>query len=514
LFGDPSLAGFVRDARALALLPASGKVTGYSAGTTVLNEAHSSHAGTARRAAASLRRFRDQTVAARAARGATVLVVAAAVASAGCLAKPRWKTNEDPNNRDAARLFRAEGAVGAPRDPASDEIAQVPMRVNMRPCCAFGAQLQVRVGPVPIPFYFLGNMVDRRKLRHHVYDSGNSTFGSRGAGPEILHSEGNGLAYACGGGFIDIAHVRDYADTALYTITALARNLESGAVIPLPDEGAGVRIELRPLDPEKIAQYGRWAIAIPLGQWLSFQSSLWHEIATWFGWSTFTLFPEKVSAFSPDDLYSNILGGRVAAAVISQRGSRDEFAYNRNVDQWLDRTLAYVATVPVRAAEEAMRVVDGYWWDSSKRIPDVSLVLRRSFEAGDVIRPWLIPPSRFGPRLRAACGVNPTPVPIENPSSMSGIDFAEQASLVIELPDELASQEPFVSLGRRITQKDFPKIVEFIRAENRAMFGPLADRPDDSPGDPLGDPSEDPSDDPAHGSAAGHALEPAGVSAQ
>jgi hypothetical protein len=101
---------------------------------------------------------------------------------------------------------------------------------------------------------------------------------------------------------------------------------------------------------------------------------------------------------------------------------------------------------------------------------------------------------------------------------MSGIDFAEQASLVIELPDELASQEPFVSLGRRITQKDFPKIVEFIRAENRAMFGPLADRPDDSPGDPLGDPSEDPSedpaDDPAHGSAAGHALEPAGVSAQ
>ena len=59
-------------------------------------------------------------------------------------------------------------------------------------------------------------MVDRRRLRHHVYDSGNSTFGSRGAGPEILHSEGNGLAYACGGGFIDIAHVRDYADTALY----------------------------------------------------------------------------------------------------------------------------------------------------------------------------------------------------------------------------------------------------------------------------------------------------------
>jgi hypothetical protein len=96
-----------------------------------------------------------------------------------------------------------------------------------------------------------------------------------------------------------------------------------------------------------------------------------------------------------------------------------------------------------------------------------------------VIHPWLIPPSRFGPRLRAACGTNPKPIPIENPSSMSGIDFAEQASLVIELPDTLASQEPFVRLGRTITQKDFPMIVEYIREQNREMFGPLADRPDD-----------------------------------
>ncbi len=419
------------------------------------------------------------------ARCAGLLLLAAALLAGGCMAKPRWKTNEEPSNRDAARLFRAEGAVGAPRDPASDEIAQVPMRVNMRPCCAFGAQLQVRVGPVPIPFYFLGNMVDRRTVRHHVYDSGNSTFGSRGAGPEILHSEGNGLAYACSGGFIDIAHVRDYADTALYTITTLARNLETGGTFPLPDEGAKVRIALKPFDAKTVAQYGRWSLAIPLGQWLSFQSSLWHEIATWFGWSTFALFPEKVSAFSPDDLYSNILGGRVAAAVISQRGSRDEFAYNRNVDQWLDRTLAYLATVPAGAAEEAMRVVDGYWWDSKKRIPDVSLVLRRSFEYGDVIHPWLIPPARFGPRLRSACGSNPRPQPIENPSSLSGIDFASYASLVIELPDDLMAQEPFVGLGRHITQKDFPKIVEFIRAQNREMFGPLADRP----GDPAGAPS-------------------------
>ncbi|MFN2426043.1 MAG: DUF4056 domain-containing protein [Candidatus Binatia bacterium] len=406
-----------------------------------------------------------------------LVLAALSVLLASCAAQPRWRSHDDPFDRDATRLFRPEGGAGAPRDPDADEIAEVPMRVNMRPCCAFGAQLQVRVGPVPIPFYFVGNLVDRSKIRHHVYDSGNSTFGSRGAGPELLHSEGNGLAYSCGAGFIDVAHVRDYADTALYMITSLARRLETGGVIPLPDEGAKVSITLRPVDPDTLARLGRWPIAIPLGQWLAFESSVWHEIATWFGWSTFALFPEKVSAFSPDDLYSNLLGARVAAAVLSQHGARDEFAYNRNVNKWLERTLAYLATVPVAAAEEAMRAVDGIWWDSKKRIPDVSLVLRRSFEAGPVVHPWLVPSHKFGPMLRAACGPDPQPLPIANPSSMNNIDFAEQATLEIELPVELASQEPFVSLGRHITQRDFPVILEFIRKQNHELFGPAADRP-------------------------------------
>ncbi|HXC51055.1 MAG TPA: DUF4056 domain-containing protein [Candidatus Limnocylindrales bacterium] len=395
-----------------------------------------------------------------------------------CAARPRWHSDESPAGRDTARLFRPEGALGAPRDPYAGEIAEVPMRVKMRPCCAFGAQLRVRVGPVPVPLYFFGNMVDRRKLRHHVYDSGSSTFGSRGGAPELLHSEENGLIYSCRAGFLDVAHIRDNADAALYLITAVARNLESGGDIPLPSEGAKVHVALQPIDPATLSQEGRWAIAIPLGQWLAFQSSVWHEIVTWFGWSTFTLFPEKVSSFSPEDLYSDLLGARIAAAVVSQRGARDEFAYNRNMDQWLDRSLELVGSVPAKTAEEAMLSVDGLWWDSTKRIPDVSLVLRRNFDGGPALHPWLVPGSRMGPKLRAACGENPSPMPIDNPDAIDGIDFDGQASLVIDLPDELASREPFRSIGRRLTQKDFSRIVAFIRDENGKMFGPDADKPD------------------------------------
>ncbi len=46
------------------------------------------------------------------------------------------------------------------------------------------------------------------------------------------------------------------------------------------------------------------------------------------------------------------------------------------------------------------------------------------------------------------------------------------------IAEELASQEPFASVGRRITQADFPAIIEFIRAQVRSRFGPEADRPD------------------------------------
>ena len=125
-----------------------------------------------------------------------------------------------------------------------------------------------------------------------------------------------------------------------------------------------------------------------------------------------------------------------------------------------------------------MRSVDGVWWDSTKRIPDVGLVLRRNFDVDEAVTPWLVPPGKRGPLVKAACGNFDRPLSIANPAAMSGIDFAEEAMLVIDLPDELASQPPFDKIGRRITQKDFPAIVAFIRAQARDLFGPLADRPE------------------------------------
>ena len=49
--------------------------------------------------------------------------------------------------------------------------------------------------------------------------------------------EHNGLVYTCRGGFIDTAHVRDYADWAIFLVAQIARLAETGGVVELPDEG-------------------------------------------------------------------------------------------------------------------------------------------------------------------------------------------------------------------------------------------------------------------------------------
>ncbi len=219
------------------------------------------------------------------------------------------------------------------------------------------------------------------------------------------------------------------------------------------------------------------AIAIELGQWLAFQLSVWHEIATWFGWSSMSAFPEKVSSFSPEDLYSNLIGVRIAAAIASQRTARDESLYNRSVDEWLDRILSHLGAVPADVGSEAMRSVDGLWWDSTARLPDPRLVLRRNMGVGAVVTPWLVPPDRMGPALVEQCGSQPKALPMANPERLAGPDFSDRASLLIELSEELAHQEPFRSLGGRITERDFPAILKAIRAQNRAEFGAGADRP-------------------------------------
>jgi hypothetical protein len=312
----------------------------------------------------------------------------------------------------------------------------------------------------------------------HTYDSGAMTRSSQAGTSGFRHREGNGLLYTCRGGFIDTAHVRDYVDWTAYLASALARNLSTGTTIEFPDEGGRRRIVSQPIDQDAIDRHGLARIAAPMAQWIGFQLSIWHEIATWFGWSWTKTFPETASSFSPEDLYSNALGVKLFGALVPRSSARTEHLFNSTVDSWLAAVLEHLDPVSKSVGIEAMRSVDQHWWDSSRRLPDKELTLRRNFDIDDQITPWLVTAGLAPESLREICGDDPRPVTISIPDGIMGLKFSDWVSLQIEVDDSLAAQAPFTEIGRSVTQADFPRIIEAIREQNREEFGPDADRPD------------------------------------
>ena len=162
-----------------------------------------------------------------------------------------------------------------------------------------------------------------------------------------------------GGGFIDTAHVRDYADWTIFIASRICLSLEEGVTIELPPEGGERRLVFNPIDEALIHRYGRKQLTIALAQWSAFQLSIWHELATWAGWSWSAAFPELASAFSPEDLYSNMIGIRLAGAVALERSARTDDLFNRSLDAWLADVLVELGATSKEVGREAMYAVDG-----------------------------------------------------------------------------------------------------------------------------------------------------------
>jgi hypothetical protein len=408
--------------------------------------------------------------------GIRLALAALLVLTASCAKPPRWAGRDKPSPADAAILLESNAGQTA-RNLMQEEVPEIPIRERLRPCCAFGTDLKVRVGAVPIPGFSIGNIIGPDDVGPHTYDSGAMTRSSQAGTGGFRHRESNGLLYTCRGGFIDTAHVRDYVDWTVYLATKLARNLSTGATIEFPDEGGQRRIVSQPISQDAIDRHGLARIAAPMAQWIGFQLSIWHEIATWYGWSWTATFPETASAFSPEDLYSNLLGVKLVGALVPRSSARTEYLYNNTVDSWLEVVIEHLDPVPTSVSVEAMRSVDQHWWDSSRRLPDKELTLRRHFDIDDRVTPWLIPAELAPESLREACGDDPDPVAISIPDGMMGMKFSDWVTLQIEVDDNLAAQAPFSEIGRSVTQADFPRIIEAIREQNREEFGPDADRP-------------------------------------
>jgi hypothetical protein len=404
---------------------------------------------------------------------------AAVLGTIGCSVAARWLAPETPSRRDAGILLSEESTAALSHRLLPTGIPDIPLRKHLRPCCAFGYNLQARLAFLPILGYRLVNLKTIDEIGLHHYDSGVFTLGSEG---HLVDEERNGLVFTCGGGFIDTAHVRDYADWTIYFASRLFERLASGTTIELPTEGGERRVVLERMDPELLLRQDPVSLTIAIAQWLAFQLSIWHEIATWYGWSAVPGYPEKLSAFSPEDLYSNLLGTKIAVAAAFERAARSETLYDRSVDAWLRAVVDFLGPASKETAIEAMRSLEGVWWSPAARLPDPSVVLRRNLSIGETITPWLVPESLASEALEAAllreCGGWPSPLSLTIPSTFEGTPLRTLATLELRVDPAIAGQPPFDALGPSVTQDAFPEIVAAIREQNRREFGPRADRPD------------------------------------
>jgi hypothetical protein len=404
-------------------------------------------------------------------------LVAVALLGSGCLGPGKWFPDSHPDAPGVLLMSRLS-SEGREPDPL---IPEIPARKKARMCCAFGTDMSVKLGALRIPWLAVGSVLDVGDLGPHRYDGATAAIDDRR--PKAFpRGEANGLIYTCNAGFIDTAHVRETVDWSAYFIAQLDRHLEHGATIPLSPEGAERRLVIHPAPPELIERYGRYELIVALAQWLAYEASVWHEIAQWYGWSLVTLYPETLSGFSPEDPISNAIGSKLLSGADVEQVLGSELTYNRNVDQLIQKALAELNPVPADVAVEVVRALDDAWWDSQASLPENRLVRRRYLDTDTELEAWLVPDHAVSPalgeKLAAHCGEHPEPAVIRIPDSLGGVPFGELATLEIRPIGHTAEQPIMRELGSPITQEDFPRLMEQVRADTLASLGPRADRPE------------------------------------
>ncbi|WP_261817312.1 DUF4056 domain-containing protein [Vibrio gallicus] len=246
---------------------------------------------------------------------------------------------------------------------------------GVRPCCAFGINMKSELGVVPVPFFRVDNIVEQSDLKQHLYNDG-----SQGVASSLIGTgeEANGLIYTAKGGILDTAHVRDTADYTYYLYNQIKGNLGQDKTIILTDELRSRVIHLTQRDLP-LTQKERLDVEIKLSAILAFRLAQWHEIAQWFGFTSVAGFKEYPSAFSPEDLYSNMLGAIIGIEILQRTPALSKTDYQQAFSATFLAKLKQLDAQPRASTESIMNALDKKWWDSDKRLPNKWVVKTRDY---------------------------------------------------------------------------------------------------------------------------------------
>jgi len=211
--------------------------------------------------------------------------------------------------------------------------------------CSVGGNPRPRMGSYPaslLPTKFL----DVNGLGNHCYGIG--------------LTENNGLVYTGKGGHIDIAHLRIAADNtrSLYDkVRGHLLNNDTNFTFKLNVEPSSYYVEVEyPSYWQNIPQKYRGKIAdkmsLELSQYFTYTMTTWHEVLTWFGYKCLFFLPEESSAFSWEDIYSNILGTRLGAEALEDSADGYDQAMTILLKKELENLQAQPRTTSKQAARE------------------------------------------------------------------------------------------------------------------------------------------------------------------
>ena len=312
----------------------------------------------------------------------------------------------------------------------ADKHDNKPHRI-IRTCCSFGTDMQM----FAIPGVKLTEITGLDKIGSHRY-LGNM-------------SEENGIIYTRRGGFIDMGHLRDQIDWMAYIYIQLVKTKPNGRLsMILGHEGGEKTLKVQ------IPQNLKDIDLILLSGKITYDLSVWHEIATWFGASTIPFVPERYSSFSIEDAFSNLMG-----VTIGIQALQSELPYEEAVTKLIAETLKDLDAVSNEAETIlAMNDVQDVWWTHEKRLPSGKVLLQRQVQVYPCLQPWLVPGWK-----------STTQVPVE----LKVPEYTSSEELLTDfykLEFKLNYKFPFHKMfpdrqDRTITQNDFDRLLVEVKTE-------------------------------------------------
>ena len=206
--------------------------------------------------------------------------------------------------------------------------------------------------------------------------------------------EVDGILYTCKGGHIDLTHVRWNADYTRYAIKKTRKTLMKkgkGFSFNLTWELSTHKFRfsypenwdsLSRDEKEKIAD----EVAYEIGPYIAFNATLWHEILTWFGVHFAGFEPEFNSAFSWEDVYSNLLGTKLAIEALRDTDHSYDTAMTLAIDRDIEMLGAKSKSTAIKLTE-AMR---GKWFKGYFNVTTIKKNMDIGLDDG-YITPTLIP---------------------------------------------------------------------------------------------------------------------------